>query len=243
MNQRISNKPANFLLFSNSRHRILLYSVIAMAIVFLIQQAGTDFTGYASMTPATNLSFIDSDGDGVDDGEDNCLKVQNPGQEDVDGDGVGDRCDLCPTVADDGSSACPLPSDFDGDGIPDREDNCPRVPNKDQADSDRNGIGDACDGGVPIDSDKDGIVDDKDNCPISANPKQEDADQDGVGDACDNCELPNPAQNDFDGDGIGDECDPPKSKNQCKKGAWQKFVKPRQFKNQGDCMQFFNTGM
>jgi len=37
----------------------------------------------------------------------------------------------------------PLP-DRDHDGVPDVEDNCPDVPNPDQADSDQDGVGDAC---------------------------------------------------------------------------------------------------
>lgn len=38
-----------------------------------------------------------------------------------------------------------LPPDKDHDGVPDFRDNCPSVPNPDQADTDHNGVGDACD--------------------------------------------------------------------------------------------------
>jgi len=37
-------------------------------------------------------------------------------------------------------------------------------------------------------------------------------------------------------------CGPPTSKGQCKNGDWQAFNTPRTFKNQGDCIQFVNTG-
>jgi len=35
---------------------------------------------------------------------------------------------------------------------------------------------------------------------------------------------------------------PPTSKDQCKNGGWQAFNVPGAFKNQGDCIQFVNTG-
>jgi hypothetical protein len=34
----------------------------------------------------------------------------------------------------------------------------------------------------------------------------------------------------------------PTSKDQCKNGGWQRFNSPISFKNQGDCIQFVNTG-
>lgn len=34
----------------------------------------------------------------------------------------------------------------------------------------------------------------------------------------------------------------PTSKEQCKQGGWRSFTVPRTFKNQGDCIQFVNTG-
>ena len=72
--------------------------------------------------------------------------------------------------------------DTDGDGVLDDADNCPAVPNPDQADSDGDGIGDACEEGP--DTDGDGVLDDADNCPTVPNPDQADSDGDGVGDAC-----------------------------------------------------------
>jgi len=35
---------------------------------------------------------------------------------------------------------------------------------------------------------------------------------------------------------------PPANQDECKKGGWMTFNHPRTFKNQGDCIQFVNTG-
>jgi hypothetical protein len=42
--------------------------------------------------------------------------------------------------------------DVDVDGIPDESDNCPIVPNTDQLDTDGDGVGNACSGGIFKDS-------------------------------------------------------------------------------------------
>lgn len=91
---------------------------------------------------------------------------------------------------------CPLDpaDDADGDGICGNVDNCPTVANSSQADSDHDGVGDACE----PDNDGDGIKDSADNCPLFANPDQADSDHDGAGDVCDG---------DNDNDGVLDAAD------------------------------------
>ena len=148
---------------------------------------------------------IDSDEDGVVDGEDNCPLVANAIQLDTDEDGVGDACD----------------DDDDNDGFADEEDVCPLVTNPNQTDTDLDGEGDACDD----DDDGDSVSDDLDNCPLISNVDQDDSDGDGKGDVCDasndqdtdgdsildaidNClNVKNTDQSNLDGDEFGDLCD------------------------------------
>lgn len=131
---------------------------------------------------------------------------------------------------------CYIAGDGDRDGsFP--LDNCPDVSNGPdtpgatgatiQADSDGDGLGDACDtcpqGECPpaADGDADGVPDLADDCPSVPNAAQADMDGDGTGDACDpdedgdgvanaadNCPLVyNPRQCDENGDGIGNRCE------------------------------------
>lgn len=62
---------------------------------------------------STGGGFVDSDGDGIADDEDNCPSTPNANQADADGDGVGDACDNCRDVVN------PDQTDTDGDGVGD----------------------------------------------------------------------------------------------------------------------------
>jgi hypothetical protein len=113
--------------------------------------------------------------------------------------------------------AHPEDGDVDGDNVHDRDDNCPTTPNRDQLDTDGDGMGDACDS----DDDNDSVPDSSDNCRTTENFDQLDTDFDGRGDACDvdtdtdgiededdNCKTTkNPGQENLDEDALGDACD------------------------------------
>ncbi len=177
-----------------SKRNVLLGTILLVALgcadSSLEMMASDDGANNDSTAPGpadSGTDWLDTDGDGVVDRQDNCVNAFNPGQEDGDRDAIGDACDNCPSTA-----------------------------NFNQVDGDANGIGDACQQGDAPDSDGDGVADVADNCPTVANADQADADFDRVGDACDNCpNQSNPAQSDADADGVGNACDPDYSGNIC----------------------------
>lgn len=136
----------------------------------------------------------DYDRDGIANALDNCPCSYNPTQTDDDGDGVGESnpdllengCDNCPTLAN------PADLDNNSDGNFDPLDSDYR-----QSDTDRDGVGDACDMVEnecgDTDTDGDGVFDLCDNCITIANFDQTDSDGDGVGDACEANPAPSPA--------------------------------------------------
>ena len=75
--------------------------------------------------------------------------------------------------------------DDDNDSISNYGDNCPTISNQNQADSDSDTLGDACDSTPNGDTDDDGIDELIDNCPIISNKDQSDIDGDLLGDVCD----------------------------------------------------------
>ncbi|MCY4212419.1 MAG: DUF4856 domain-containing protein [Gammaproteobacteria bacterium] len=104
-----------------------LFRILAMSVAVSAMAA----CGGGSSSPP------DADGDGVPDAMD---AFPNDASEsrDSDGDGVGDNGDAFPNDSNE-------TADDDGDGVGNNGDNCPMDANEDQADSDADGAGDACD--------------------------------------------------------------------------------------------------
>jgi hypothetical protein len=170
---------------------------------------------YNRALTTTELAILagDTDGDGVQDADDNCPVDENGDQANNDVDSEGDVCD----------------TDDDNDGVNDDDDAFPFDPNE-TSDNDNDNVGDNAD----TDDDNDGQSDaDETQCgsdPLDAGSKSPDQDGDGSPDCVDA---------DDNGDGIPDTA-PPTNANQCKKDGWKSFNNPA-FKNQGDCVSYVTT--
>ena len=106
---------------------------------YSLRRNPSDWGNYAFVTFARPRP--DADGDGIENDLDTCPLSpnwdENPRNGNgPDGDGLDSVCDPGPDVTN---------TDQDGDGYFNRGDNCPRVANTNQTDTDRDGIGDACD--------------------------------------------------------------------------------------------------
>lgn len=134
----------------------------------------------------------DSDGDGIDDTEDQCpetpegVPVDAFGcPKDSDADGVPDYTDDCPGTPNGVTvTLAGCPEDADNDSVPDYLDKCPDTPAGIVVDVE----------GCPIDSDGDGVPDYRDRCPDTAPNLRVnldgcpiDSDGDGIVDADDLC--------------------------------------------------------
>ena len=117
---------------------------------------------YVDIKDLMIYEFLDADGDGIIDEEDNCPGVYNSDQANSDADTYGDACDNCPNADNEDQL------DTDTDTVGDVCDNCPNDANQNQDDGDSDTVGDVCD-----------------NCPDDPNTDQTDTDGDNIGDVCD----------------------------------------------------------
>lgn len=140
------------------------------------------FGGGDEVERAKTVLETDTDGDGVNDLDDDCPELagteQFKGCPDSDGDDVPDSDDDCPNERGN-LRGCP---DVDKDGVADKDDKCPE----------QRGV--AANNGCPVapkDSDRDGIIDKEDKCPNERGLTRfggcPDNDGDGTPDVEDDC--------------------------------------------------------
>lgn len=164
--------------------------------------------------PEDETEYVDFDGDGFGDNEDDAFPQDADNWSDADSDGFGDQTD--DAFTDDADNW----TDADGDGFGDQTDDAFPDDADNWTDADGDGFGDETDDAFPddatewVDADEDGFGDNEDDL-FPDNPNlQMDQDQDGVDDSIDNCvEVFNPNQEESDDppDGAGDACDAPET--------------------------------
>ncbi|MCZ7557835.1 MAG: hypothetical protein M5R41_15660 [Bacteroidia bacterium] len=146
----------------------------------------------------TNPDNSDTDGDGLNDGEEVVLGT-SPLRADTDGDGLNDGDEVRVYGTE------PLRKDSDGDGLTDMEEiRLGSSPTR--ADTDNDGLPDAVElarGTDPLsrDTDGDGLPD---GLEVVSSPLLRDTDSDGLDDALESAHSLRPHDSDFDADGIPD---------------------------------------
>jgi len=143
--------------------------------------------------------YLDQDGDGIGDLEDNCISVANFNQDDHDSDTIGDSCD----------------EDYDNDGILNPDDDCAFGDANWLSSSATDHDGDGCrDISEDLDDDNDGYYDTSDYCPFEVGTSNLggvvgclDSDGDGYSDTIDGFPLEPTQWYDSDNDGFGDNAE------------------------------------
>ena len=199
------------------------------------------------LLPSISPLNIDSDQDGLTDKEETLLGTDflNP---DTDADSLPDgvevsggtdplKADTDGDGADDKKDAYPLDTtesaDTDKDDVGDNKDNCVNAANKEQTDSDSNGIGDAC-----SDDDDGDSLSDSEELKIGTSKTNPDSDKDGLPDGLEISGGTNPLKADTDGDNANDKDDafPLNS------GEWADADKDGVGDNGDNCKNISNTG-
>lgn len=177
--------------------------------VFVATKAGDpDDDGLSNadeVAACTDMATADTDGDGLDDGQEVNTHDTDPTAVDSDGDGLGDAAE----VTKHGTN--PTAPDTDGDGLSDgREVNVVRT-NPTETDTDGDGLSDGQEVSTletdprVADTDEDGLTDGEEVNIHETDPTSRDTDGDGLTDAAEvRRHETNPTKADTDGDGLGD---------------------------------------
>lgn len=145
------------------------------------QDSGCDIGTFESTSTG-----VDSDGDGLSDGDETMIYRADPSNSDTDGDGLKDGREVNVYHTN------PSNSDTDADGLSDNDELAMFRTDP-----------------LLRDTDSDGLTDGEEVILYPTDPTLDDTDGDSVSDSTDNCmSVPNTSQRDSDTDGYGNYCDP-----------------------------------